>query len=276
MIFRIQHNQCVCLYFSDITSYSCPFFALPQRRWPSYFSLDVLGRILPQGICICCIRCLVHSFLAAWISPSVLSKSLLICHLLSETFPNHPTELANTCSISHLPLPGLPSCFLSLHCSYQNLTDDWKLLQTCCCSVSKSYLNLRAQGLQHSRLPCPLLFPRVCANSCPLCQWCHLALCHPLLLLPSVFPITGVFSNESALPIRWPEYWSFSFSISPSNEYSVIFLWDWLIWSCSPRDSQESSARPQFESISSLTRASLWSSSHVHTWLLKKTIAFTI
>ena len=48
----------------------------------------------------------------------------------------------------------------------------------------------------------------------------HLILCHPLLLLPSIFPSIRVFSNESALQIRWPKYWSFSFSISPSNEYS--------------------------------------------------------
>jgi len=57
----------------------------------------------------------------------------------------------------------------------------------------------------------------------------HLILCHLLLLLPSVFPSIRVFSNESVLPIRWPEYWSFSFSISPSNEYSgLIFRMDWL------------------------------------------------
>ena len=58
----------------------------------------------------------------------------------------------------------------------------------------------------------------------------HLILCHPLLLLPSIFPSTRVFSNESALRIRWPKYWSFSFSISPSNEYSglISFRIDWL------------------------------------------------
>ena len=58
----------------------------------------------------------------------------------------------------------------------------------------------------------------------------HLALCCPLLLLPSVFPSMRVFSNESVLRIRWPEYWSFSFSISPSNEYSGLtsFKIDWL------------------------------------------------
>ena len=58
----------------------------------------------------------------------------------------------------------------------------------------------------------------------------HLILCHPLLLLPSIFPSIRVFSNESLLPIRWPKYWSFSFSISTSNEYSglISFRMDWL------------------------------------------------
>ena len=58
----------------------------------------------------------------------------------------------------------------------------------------------------------------------------HLILCHPLLLLPSIFPSIRVFSNESALPIRWPKYWSFSFNISPFNEYSglISFRMDWL------------------------------------------------
>ena len=58
----------------------------------------------------------------------------------------------------------------------------------------------------------------------------HLILCHPLLLLPSIFPSIRVLSNESVLHIRWPKYWSFSFSISPSNEYSglISFRMDWL------------------------------------------------
>ena len=58
----------------------------------------------------------------------------------------------------------------------------------------------------------------------------HLILCHPLLILPSVFPSIRVFSNESVLPIRWPEYWSFSFSISPSKEHPglISFGMDWL------------------------------------------------
>ena len=100
--------------------------------------------------------------------------------------------------------------------------------------------------LQHARLPCPSLSSRVCSNSCPLIVSVmlsnHLLLCWPLLLLPSIFPSISVFSNELLPWVRWPEYWSFSFSFSPSNEYSgLISFRDWLVWSpCSSRDSQES------------------------------------
>ena len=81
----------------------------------------------------------------------------------------------------------------------------------------------------------------------------HLIFYHPLLLPPSVFPSIRVFSSEVALPIRWPKYWNFSFSISLSNEYSglISFRIDWLD-PRSPRDSQESSPTPQFKSINSL------------------------
>ena len=80
----------------------------------------------------------------------------------------------------------------------------------------------------------------------------HLKLCHPPLFLPSIFPSIRVFSNESGLHIRWPKYWSFSYSISPSNEYSglISFRIDWL--DLLARDSQESSPTPQFKSINSL------------------------
>ena len=82
--------------------------------------------------------------------------------------------------------------------------------------------SLRAHELQHSRFPCPSPTPRVYSNSWPLSQWCHpshLILCHPLLLLPPIPPSIMVFSNESTLCMRWPKYWSFSLSISPSNEH---------------------------------------------------------
>ena len=93
----------------------------------------------------------------------------------------------------------------------------------------------------------------------------HLILCHPLFLLPLIFPSIGIFSCESVLGIMWPKYWSFSFSISPSNEYSglISFKTDWFEH-LAARDSQESSA-PEFNPL-----PSLWSSSHIHTWILKR------
>ena len=85
----------------------------------------------------------------------------------------------------------------------------------------------------------------------------HLILCRPLLLLPSIFPSIRVFSSESALHIRWPKYWSFSFSISPSIKYLGLISFR-QVWSpCSPRNSLESSPA-QFESISSLALGLLY------------------
>ena len=80
----------------------------------------------------------------------------------------------------------------------------------------------------------------------------HLILCCLLLLLPSIFPSIRVFSNESALHIRWPKYWSFSFSISPSNEHPglISFRMDWLDL-LAVQGTQESSPTPQFKSINS-------------------------
>ena len=93
--------------------------------------------------------------------------------------------------------------------------------------------SLQPHGLQHSRLPCPSPTPEACSNSCPLSRWCYptaLSSLSPPLLLPSIFPRIRVFSNESVLHIRWPKHWSFSFSISPSNEYSglISFRMDWF------------------------------------------------
>ena len=91
---------------------------------------------------------------------------------------------------------------------------------------------LQPHGLQHARPPCPSSTPGVYPNSCPIesmMPFNHLILCHLLLFLPSIFPSIRVFSNES-VHIRWPKYWSFSFSISPSNKYSglISFRMDWL------------------------------------------------
>ena len=87
----------------------------------------------------------------------------------------------------------------------------------------------------------------------------HLILCHHLFLLPSVFPSIRVFSSESILHIRWPKYWSFSFSISPSNEHSglISFRLDWLDL-LAVQGTQESSPISQFKSINSLVLSFLY------------------
>ena len=95
----------------------------------------------------------------------------------------------------------------------------------------------------------------------------HLILCHPLLLLPLIFPSIRVFSNESALLIRWPKYWSFSLSISPSNEYSGLtsFKIDWFdllaVQGTLKSLLQHHIRKHQFFSA----KPSLWSNSHIHT-----------
>ena len=101
------------------------------------------------------------------------------------------------------------------------------------CSVTRLCLTLRPHGLQHARLPCnfTISWSLLKLMSIELVMPSnHLILCRPLLLLPSIFPSIRVFSNESTLHIRWPKYWSFSFSISHSNEYSglISFRIDWL------------------------------------------------
>ena len=94
--------------------------------------------------------------------------------------------------------------------------------------------SLRPHELQHARPPCPSPTPRACSNSCPLSQWCHPTISSSFVPFSSClqsFPSIRVFPNESVLHIRWPEYWSFSFSISPSDEYSglisfrVTYMW---------------------------------------------------
>ena len=128
-------------------------------------------------------------------------------------------------------------------------------LNVCCSVVSNS---LRPHGLQHTRLPCPSSTPGACSNSCPLSRWCHATIssCHPLLLLPSVFPSIRVFSSESVLPMRWPKYWSLS--ISPSNEYSglISFRIDWFSL-LAVQGTLKSSPAPQFKSINLLNHAEI-------------------
>ena len=93
--------------------------------------------------------------------------------------------------------------------------------------------SFQPHGLQHARLPCPSVSPWSLPKLMSLestTLYNHLILCGPLLLSPSIFASIKIFSNESALHIRWPVYWSFSLSISPSSEYSglISFRIDWF------------------------------------------------
>ena len=132
-------------------------------------------------------------------------KSQYKCPLLREVFCDHPVEM-----LSYFLQ------FSSVQFSHSVMSD-----------------SLQSHGLQHTRPPCPSPTPEVYPKPMSIESVMpsnHLILCHPLLLLPSVFPSIKVFTNESALPIRWPKYWSFSFNISPSNEHLglISFRMHWL------------------------------------------------
>ena len=155
---------------------------------------------------------------------TLLALSLIIlCMVL-----NYPVQLNEVwyflyiiadASQDDLPFSPSPSFFAWLICSSVQFSH----------SVVPN--TLRPHGLQHSRLPCPLPTPGAWSNSCPLMMPSnYLMLFGPLLLLPSIFLSIRIFSNESVLYIKWPKYWSFTFSISPSNEYSglISFRIDWL------------------------------------------------
>ena len=114
--------------------------------------------------------------------------------------------------------------------------------------------SLRPHESQDARPPCPSSAPGVLRLTSieSVMPSSHLILCRPLLLLPPILPSIRVFSNESTLPMRWPKYWSFSFSIIPSKEIPGLISFRKAGSPCSPRNSQESSPTPQFKSIISL------------------------
>ena len=123
--------------------------------------------------------------------------------------------------------PAAAMIFISL--ASTTLTDTFHFS----CSVMSNSLKLH--GLQPTRFSCPSPTLGVCSNSCPLSWWLHPSISSSAILFSSClqsFPASGSFQNESALCIRWPKYWSFSFSISPSNEYSwfPLGLTCWTSW----------------------------------------------
>ena len=133
--------------------------------------------------------------------------------------------------------------------------------------------SLRPHGLQQARPPCPSPAPRAYSNSCPSSWWCHPTISSSVVPFSShlqSFP--GSFQMSQFFKIRWPKYWSFSFSISPSNEYSglISFRIDWLdllaVQGTLRVFSNTTVQKHQFFS----PQFSLWSNSHIQTWLLEK------
>ena len=144
---------------------------------------------------------------------------------------------------------------------------------SCCCSVI--YDSSWPHGLQHNRLPCPSLCPGVCTNSCPLSQCCHPTISSSVIPFSSCtqsFLGIRVFSNESVFCIRWPKYWSFS--ISPSSEYLGLISFrvelTGLIFLQFKGFSRVFSNAKIWKHQSLSAQPSLWSKSHIHTWLLEK------
>ena len=152
--------------------------------------------------------------------------------------------------------------------------------------VVQSCLTLRPHESQHARPPCPSQTPRVYSNSRPSSRWCHPAISSsvvPFSSCPQIPPSIRVFSNESALYIRWPKYWSFSFSISPSNEHPglISFRMDWLdllaVQGTLKSFLQHHSSKTSILQCSGPTLISIhdyWKNhsfdSYIHTWLLEK------
>ena len=135
--------------------------------------------------------------------------------------------------------------------------------------VAQSCPTLQPHRLQHARPSCPSPPPGVYPNSCPslVMPSTPLILYHPLPLLPSIFPSIRVFSNESAVCIRWPKYWSFSFNISPSSEHPglISFRMDWLDLPA-VQETLKSVLQHHSSKASILwCSAFLYSNSHIHT-----------
>ena len=135
--------------------------------------------------------------------------------------------------------------------------------------------SLWPHGLQHARIPCPSPSPRAYSNSCPLSRWCHLTIssCHPLLLLPPIFPASGSFPISQSFASGVQKYWSFSFSISLSNEYSGLIsfrtdCYDLLaVQGTFENLLQHHSWKASILQCSAIFMVQL---SHLYTWLLEK------
>ena len=134
-------------------------------------------------------------------------------------------------SHSHL-YTHIYTCCHTLYTHYTQAVTHYQFSSVQSLNMSDS---LRPHESQHLRSPCPSPTPGVHSESHPSSQWCHPAISSSVVpfssCLPPIPPSIRIFSNESTLRIRWPKYWSFSFSISPSNEHPGLtsFRMDWLV-----------------------------------------------
>ena len=204
-------------------------------------------------------------------------------HTNLECIIRHSTSSSSSWSFNYIS-----GSFLTIGLAIDGFHHDYSVIaMTCCLARARTLLQFSSiQSLSHVWLfttpwiaacqaslfitnswspPKPMFIELVMPSN-------HLILCHPLLLLPSIFPNIGVFSNESALRIRWPKDWSFSLSISPSNEHPglISFRMDWLdllaVQGTLKSLLQHQVQKHQFFSA----QLSSPSNSHIHTWLLEK------
>ena len=150
----------------------------------------------------------------------------------------------------------------------------YPLLWGCyCCSAPSRVWLCDPQGPKHARFACPSPSPRVCPSSCPLNRWYRPTISSYVALFSclQIFPSVRAFSNESALCIRWPKNWSFSFSIRPFNEYSRLFSLRLagLISELSKGLSRVFSSTTVQKHQFFFAQPPLWSNSHICSWLLE-------
>ena len=192
-------------------------------------------------------------------------------------------QLRSFCSLSCIPFRLCLSGYEVCNLWSKPWLKEW-LWMSSSVQLSHSVMSdsSRPHGLQHARLLCPSPTPKACSNSCPLSQWCHLTISSslfpslPPLLPPSIFPSIRVFSNESVLHIRWPKYWSLVLvSVLPMNIQDWFPLgWTGLTFSQSKELSRVFSNTTVQKHQFFGAQLSLWSNSHIRTWLLEKPYSF--
>ena len=201
-------------------------------------------------------------------------EPLTSCKTLSTLFALCVSQFAN-CKTRIMIMS-----FTGLLCEWNERIHAYCLLQCPrhCLKFSHSVVSnsLWTHGLQHTSLPCPSPTPGACSNSYQLSQWCHPTISSSVIPFSSspqsFFPSIRVFSNKSALCIRGPKNWSFSFNISPSNEQLglISFRMDWL--DLLAVQGALKSLLQHHTSKASIRRCSAFftSNSHIHTWPLEK------